>query len=139
MTALQLRDQNGPQRSDAILPGLHWERNTLDSVGKQIRRHVVAMQRQGRNVIEYVKAVSGPFRLAVSRRFIRFDVPPAEVRQMLDIELAQDAGRREDADALYQFVQAMTEGNASFEAGALDDARAAYERALAASPTSQQR
>ena len=117
----------------------HWERNTLDSVGKQIRRHVVAMQRQGRNVIQYVKAVSGPFRLAVPRRFIHFDVPPAEVRQLLDIPLAQGAGRREDADALYQHVQAMTEGNASFDAGALDGARAAYERAIAASRTPEQK
>lgn len=105
----------------------HGERNTLDSVGKQIRRHVVAMQRQGRNVIQYVKAVSGPFRLAVPRRFIRFDVPPAEVRQLLDIPLAQGAGRREDADTLYQHVQAMTEGNASFDTGALDGARALLE------------
>jgi len=52
-------------RCDVIRRLPHWERNTLDSVGKQIRRHVVAMQRQGRNIIQYVKAVSGPFRLAV--------------------------------------------------------------------------
>jgi tetratricopeptide (TPR) repeat protein len=59
--------------------------------------------------------------------------------KLLDIPLAQGAGRREDADALCQHVQAMTEGNAFFDAGALDGARAAYERALAASRTPEQK
>jgi tetratricopeptide (TPR) repeat protein len=117
----------------------HWERNTLDSVGKQIRRHVVAMQRGSRNVIEHVKAVSGPFRLTVPGRAIRFDVSRAEVGRLLDVPIAQGAGRREDADALFAFVRSITEGNALFDAGALDEARAAYERALMSGRTPEQR
>jgi tetratricopeptide (TPR) repeat protein len=66
-------------------------------------------------------------------------VPAAGVRRLLDIPLAQGAGRREDADALYQFVQALTEGNTCFDAGGLDGARTAYARALLASRTPEQK
>ncbi len=96
------------------------------------------MERHGRNLIGYRDRIKGPFRLAVPPDAIHFDVSPSEVRRLLDIPLAQGPGRPEDASALYGFAQAICQGNAFFDAGALDRAHAAYHEALAAATTPEQ-
>jgi len=117
----------------------HWEKNTLASVGKQVRRHILQMERRGLNLIEYRERIKGPFRLRVHPSAIAFDATPGEIRRLLDMPLARGPGRREDALALHRFVQEMCEGNAAFDAGTLDDARDAYQRALRAAVTPEQK
>lgn len=142
LLAWQRRLPNAPDEGyvgcDLIRRLPYWEKNSLASVGKQIRRHVVQLERQARNVIDYRQRIKGPFRLAIRPDAIRFDVTPGEVRRLLDLPLLQGPGRPEDAPALYCFVQAMCQGNAAFDAGVLDQARIAYEEALAAARTPEQ-
>ena len=43
----------------------HWEKNSMKSVGEQIRRHILQTERQGRNVIEWRERIKGTFRLTL--------------------------------------------------------------------------
>ncbi len=142
LLAWQRRAQNasgdGYVGCDVIRRLPYWEKNSLLSVGKQVRRHILNMERQGRNLIEYQDRVKGPFRLRLPAEAIRFDVAPGEVRRLLDVPLSQGPGRPQDAQALYRYVQAMCQGNAAFDAGMLDDSRTAYEEALKEAFTPEQ-
>jgi tetratricopeptide (TPR) repeat protein len=114
-----------------------WEKNRVESVGKQVWRHVAAMTRRGRNVIEGLKASTGPYRLGLAPRAITFDAPAAEVRQVLDVpELKPGVG---PTSQIFRLVEATYEGREAFDKGMLDAARAAYGRALAAAETPEQK
>jgi hypothetical protein len=116
----------------------YWEKNSLQSIGKQIRRHVLQMEQQGRNVIECRERIKGPFRLALPPSAIRFDVAQGEVRHLLDKTFSLGPGRPENAAALYGFVQMMCQGNDAFDAGELDVALGLYEKALGLAQTPEQ-
>jgi hypothetical protein len=56
----------------------HWEKNSLGSVGKQVRCHILQTERQGRNVIEWRERIKGTFRLTL---------PPDAVRRRPEPEM----------------------------------------------------
>lgn len=142
LLAWQRRLPNAPDDGfvwcDLIRRLPYWEKNSLESIGKQIRRHILQMERRGRNLIEWRERIKGPFRLALPSDAIRFDVAPSEVRRLLDMPLSRGPGRPEDAAALYDFVETICQGNDAFDAGELDAARAVYEKALGMARTPEQ-
>jgi len=142
LLAWQRRMPNAPDDGfvwcDLIRRLPYWEKNGLESTGKQIRRHILQMERQGRNLLEWRERIKGPFRLALPPDAIRFDVATAEVRRLLDMPLSQGPGRPQGAEALYGFVQAICRGNDAFDAGDLDLARGLYEKTLGMAQTPEQ-
>ena len=50
-----------------------WEKNSFVSIGKQNRRHIVEMERLGRNVLVPVQRIKGPFGLKIDPADITFD------------------------------------------------------------------
>ena len=67
LLASERRQGDGWVGPDVLRRLPHWERNAFDSVGKQIRRHVLRMERVGRNIIQWQQRVKGPFRLTLGQ------------------------------------------------------------------------
>ena len=61
----------------------YWERNKLLSIGKQIRRHILHMEGIGRNVIESVQKVNGPYRLMLAPSQIGLEENVNDLRNFL--------------------------------------------------------
>ncbi|MDQ7828507.1 MAG: hypothetical protein QN122_04925 [Armatimonadota bacterium] len=106
----------------------HWSRSKAASVGKEIRRHVSQVQRRGWRLIESPRgALTQLFRLALGPEAIAFDVPLAEVRAHLLLEVAQPV-TLDDAEARYVLGSALAEAEWALDRGVLDEAEAALAR-----------
>ncbi len=109
---------------DAIWRLPHWERDRIESVGKQVRRHLAALERAGRNVVEHQQKVKGPFRLRPAIN-AELDGDPSAARNLLDSSLLLSV-RRASGQSLFRYVEAICSGNVHFDAGRLKDALADY-------------
>ncbi len=109
-----------------LLP--HWERNTLESVGKQIRRHILQMAKEGRNIIEAQQKISGPFRISIPPDQIILDVPIVRLMEFLDLRHISMLAPEKEED-FYSYVGCMWEGDAFFNKGKLKDALSQYKEA----------
>lgn len=106
----------------------YWERNDLESIGKQIRRHIVDMEKEGRNIIEAQQKIKGPFRLILSPDRIKIDVPISRLMDVLDVRHIEKLTPKQESD-FYKYVECMWEGNVNFDRGYLDKALALYGQA----------
>ncbi|MDA8088369.1 MAG: tetratricopeptide repeat protein [Nitrospiraceae bacterium] len=114
--------------ADEIISLPYWERNDLGSVGKQIRRHIVDMEKKGLNIIEAQQKVYGPFRFMLLPDEIHIDVPIFELMDLLDVRHIHKL-KQEEESAFYKYVESMWEGDDSFDKGILKKALTFYEKA----------
>lgn len=106
----------------------YWENNTLTSIGKQVRRHIVQMEKIGRNIIEAKQKIYGPFRLILPVDQIELDVTIPSLMEFLNLihvgRLDSDQEQR-----FYKYVEYMWEGDANFDDGLLKRALSLYKKA----------
>ena len=114
-----------------------WHHNNAASVGKQIRRHVVEMEKIGKNIIESQQKIAGPFRISILRKHIKIDGSITTLMNILDLRSAK-ALKGEPETTFYDYVKCMWEGNACFDDGYLKDAVASYEHAKKSASNSKQ-
>ncbi|MDA8161941.1 MAG: tetratricopeptide repeat protein [Desulfobacteraceae bacterium] len=98
----------------------YWERNDLESIGKQIRRHIVEMEKEGRNIIEAQQKIKGPFRLILGPDRIKIDVPISRLMDVLDLRHIEKLTPEQETD-FYKYVECMWEGNVAFDSGFLKE------------------
>jgi tetratricopeptide (TPR) repeat protein len=107
-----------------------WQKNKIESIGKQIRRHTVLIQRaKGVDLIEAQQKVNGPFRLAVSPRAIRSKGGVDQLRNYLGLMPAIAALTESQLNNFYRFIVAMWRGTKAFNEGLLTEATSQYSQA----------
>ena len=106
----------------------YWERNDLESIGKQIRRHMLQMEKVGHNIIEAQQKVYGPFRLILNSDQIKIDISISQLMEILDLRHIEKLKPEQETD-FYNYVQCIWEGDINFDGGHLDVALDLYNRA----------
>lgn len=108
-----------------------WDKKRVESIGKEIRRHIEKMEKKKVNVIESQQKIKGPFRLAVSSKQISFDKDIQYVREFLCLDVINPIlNKKESAEELYKYTEAVCQGFMSFNQGALKNAFNHYKAAF---------
>lgn len=121
LLALQRRTaptkQGGFVDPEQIVQLPSWTKNSVLSVGKQIRRQMQKTQRQGLNLIEAQQKVKGPFRLSLPANRVHLDVTDDKLISSLGLSRsvsrlsATDQGRFYDfADRAWRADLALNDG-----------------------------
>jgi tetratricopeptide (TPR) repeat protein len=116
-----------------------WEKNTLISIGKQVRRHIEEMERLGRNLIEARQKIKGPFRLKLDPQRIVFDSSDELVRTFLGLDKLAVFYVEETEVDLYRYVEEIAKGDILFKEGLMPKALATFRAALKQSISINQR
>lgn len=116
-----------------------WEKNSFASIGKQIRRHIVEMGQLGRNVIEALQRIKGPFGLNVDPTKITFDADRESIRRFLGLDRLAVFYSEKDESHLYGFVEEIIQGDIFFNEGLLKKSLESFRRALNQSMTPNQK
>ncbi|HEY2933120.1 MAG TPA: tetratricopeptide repeat protein [Acidobacteriota bacterium] len=112
----------------ALLPS--WGKNSLLSVGKQIRRHI--QRKGGATPIESQQKVYGPFRLKVAPGQIRLDVELSRMESFLGSASRISGLKDDDQKRFYRFVEHFWRADRAFNDGKLKKALDHYQRAAEA-------
>jgi len=107
-----------------------WERNKSLSIGKQIRRHILLMEGIGRNVIESVQKINGPYRLILKPSQIVIDENINDLRDFLGFNNLNNISMQKDEETFFTFVEKIWEGDILFNEGNLKNAMVQYESAI---------
>jgi tetratricopeptide (TPR) repeat protein len=107
-----------------------WSRNQSLSIGKQISRHVLSMQKRHRNVIQSGQKVGGPFRLSLAPSRIRLDVPTSTIVAHLALSDVVSTSSTDQLRQFFKFAEYYWRGSDFFNDGRLHEARDSYQRAL---------
>lgn len=105
-----------------------WEDNTLISIGKQIRRHIIQMQKLGRNIIEAKQKIYGPFRLSLPPNQIQLDASIPSLMEFLNLIHISKLDSEQERK-FYEYIEYMWEGDANFDDGLLKKALSLYRKA----------
>lgn len=133
------RDNGGFVDSEKIRHLPFWEKNSIESVGKQIRRHVMEMEEAGKNVIEAQQKIKGPFRLMLHPRKISFDVETQAIRKYLGLDHLAIFYAEENEENFFKYIDAIIHGDIHFNEGLLARAERSFRQAIEQSTTSQQK
>jgi len=126
----RLEDREGGYvEADEIVELPTWAKNTVESVGKQIRRHIQTLDKKGFAPIESRRRVKGPFRLCSDD--IAVDVSLEQLAARLNV--GGLIGRLSEAELkrFYSFIVQMWRGNKAINDGKLERALKNYNGALA--------
>jgi tetratricopeptide (TPR) repeat protein len=133
------RDDGGFVDLEKIRHLPFWEKNSIESVGKQIRRHVMEMEKAGKNVIEAQQKIKGPFRLTLQTRKISFDVEAQAIKEYLGLDQLAIFYAEENEENFFKYINAITHGDIHFNEGLLARATRNFQQAMEQSTTSQQK
>lgn len=116
-----------------------WEKNSLESVGKQIRRHTSAMEKVKKNIIEAKQKIKGPLRLTLEPNKISFDVDDQAIKEYLGLDKLAVfyAGVREED--FFKYIDALIYGDIYFNEGSLTKAARRFQQATEQGTTFQQK
>jgi len=106
-----------------------WEKNTTLSIGKQISRHITEMEKLGRNIIECVQKVNGPFRLLLAPRQIILEENTNNLKSFLGLNNLQNVPMQQNEETFFSFVEKIWEGDIQFNEGNLNKAMIQFESA----------
>lgn len=122
------KNMGGFVSTEEVISLPYWENNTLTSIGKQVRRHIVQMEKIGRSIIESKQKIYGPFRLILPADHIEIDVSIPHLMEFLNLihvgKLDSDQEQR-----FYKYIEFMWEGDANFDDGLLRKALLLYKKA----------
>ena len=96
-----------------------WERNNLESVGKQARRHMIMMDQKGKNLIEAQQKIKGPYRLMVEPGKIHFDAEPQAISEYLRLDKLAVYYAEKQKESFYTYIDAVSYGDIHFNEGQL--------------------
>jgi tetratricopeptide (TPR) repeat protein len=116
-----------------------WEKNNTESIGKQIRRHIIRMEAIGRNIIEAQQRIKGPFRLRIAQDHIFFDSEDESIRSFLGLDRLVVFYSVENEATFYEYMDGIVEGDIFFNEGGLESALTSFRNALEKATTRDQR
>lgn len=114
-----------------------WEKNSLESIGKQIRRHVIKMM--GKNVIEAQQKIKGPYRLMIDPKNIHFDVDSQVIREHLRLDKLAVYYPEKEGNTFHEYIRAITKGDIHLNEGIVKRAWDSFQQALDQSTTVEHR
>ena len=126
----QIEDQGGFVELEKIRHLPFWEKNSLESVGKQIRRHVMKMEQIGKNLIEAQQKIKGPYRLKIAPRKITIDVDDQSIIEYLRLDKLAVFYAEDQKEDFYEYIEAIIQGDIHFNEGQLNRAANSFEHAL---------
>ncbi len=135
----QIEDKGGFVELEKIRHLPFWEKNSLESVGKQIRRHMIKMERIGKNLIEAQQKIKGPYRLIIVPREINIDVDTQTISEYLRLNKLAVYYAEEQKEDFYGYIEAILQGDIHFNEGLLNRAARSLEQALNHSATVDQK
>ncbi|OPY71365.1 MAG: Tetratricopeptide repeat protein [Syntrophorhabdus sp. PtaU1.Bin002] len=107
-----------------------WEKNSFESVGKQIRRHMMEMEQTGRNVIVAVQRIKGPFGLNIEPENITFDASRESIGRFLGLDRLAVLRSEKSESNLYRYVEEITQGDIYFNEGLLKKSLQSFRAAM---------
>ena len=108
-----------------------WDKKKVESIGKEIRRHMQNMEKKGVNIIEFQQRIKGPFRLTINPKEISFDKEIKYVSEFLSLDIIYSLLKDEsEAQKLYKYTETISQGAIFFNQGKLKKALDYYESAL---------
>ena len=131
----QIEDKGGFIELEKIRHLPFWEKNSLESVGKQIRRHMISMLQVGKNLIEAQQKIKGPYRLKIAPRKITIDVNTQSVVEYLRLDKLPVYYMEEKKEDFYKYIEYILQGDIHFNEGLLNRAAQSFEQALNHSDT----
>ena len=126
----QIEDKGGFVELEKIRHLPFWEKNSLESVGKQIRRHMIKMERTRKNIIEAQQKIKGPYRLTIAPRKISIDVDTQTISEYLRLNKLPVYYAKEQKEDFYGYIDAILQGDIHFNEGVLNRAAKSLEQAL---------
>jgi len=135
----QIEDKGGFVELEKIRHLPFWEKNSLESVGKQIRRHMIKMERIGKNLIEAQQKIKGPYRLIIVPQKINIDVDTQTISEYLRLNKLAVYYAEEQKEDFYGYIEAILQGDIHFNEGLLNRAARSLEQALNHSATVDQK
>ena len=135
----QIEDKGGFVELEKIRHLPFWEKNSLESVGKQIRRHMIKMEQTGKNLIEAQQKIKGPYRLKIAPRKIDIDVDAQTISEYLRLNKLAVYYAEEKKEDFYGYIENIVRGDIHFNEGQLDRAAKSFEQALNKSTTVDQK
>lgn len=126
----QIEDKGGFVELEKIRHLPFWEKNSLESVGKQIRRHMIKMERTDKNIIEAQQKIKGPYRLIIAPRKIKIDVDTQSIIEYLRLDKLAVYYAEEQKEDFYGYIEAILQGYIHFNEGLLNRATKSFEQAL---------
>lgn len=135
----QIEDKGGFVELEKIRHLPFWEKNSLESVGKQIRRHMIKMEQMGKNLIEARQKINGPYRLMIAPQKINIDVDAQAVIEYLRLNKLTVYFVEEQEENFYGYIETIVQGDIYFNEGLLNRAAKRFEEALNKSATVDQK
>jgi len=134
-----LRDNEGWVFPDDITRIVLWERNDLESVGKQIDRHLTDRLRKGLlNVIEMDHVTLGPFRIGVPSNEIIFDLSIDVLHERLNLSAIPSRLTAAEEQSFNTYIESISQGDVSFQMGNSERALLCFKTALDKALTREQ-
>ena len=135
----QIEDKGGFVELEKIRHLPFWEKNSLESVGKQIRRHMIKMEQIGKNLIEAQQKINGPYRLMIAPQKINIDVDAQTISEYLRLNKLAVYYAKEQKENFYGYIETIIQGDIHFNEGLLNRAEISFEQALNKSTTVDQK
>jgi len=137
--ARRIEDNGGFAELEEIRHLPFWEKNSLESVGKQIRRHMVKMEQIGKNLIEAQQKIKGPYRLKLAPQEINIDVKIQVISKCLKLDKLAVYYAEEQKEKFYEYIEAIVLGDIHFNEGLLNRAAKSFDQASNQSATAEQK